>query len=193
MADKDILEQKVPFNEVRYRQQGGGNVLYMPAEYVFAAMNTAFGNSHWNYDSAPELLYETNVGKDGKDMWVVSYMCKATVETFKDSLQPCVKTDYGVGHGKSKDLGQAHESAIKEAVTDAVKRACRSFGPRVGLYLYFSEGRLEVLLAMVGACDTVEELRELRAADLINESKSPEDYAKFMTALSKRKKEIENA
>ena len=34
------------------------------------------------------------------------------------------------------DLGQAHESAIKEAETDAMKRALVTFGGRFGLSLY---------------------------------------------------------
>jgi len=34
----------------------------------------------------------------------------------------------GAGHGIDADLGHAHESAIKEAETDAMKRALMTFG-----------------------------------------------------------------
>jgi DNA repair and recombination protein RAD52 len=37
------------------------------------------------------------------------------------------------------DLGQAHESAIKEAETDAMKRALMTFGNPFGLALYDKE------------------------------------------------------
>ena len=42
----------------------------------------------------------------------------------------------GAGHGIDVDLGQAHESAIKEAETDAMKRALMTFGNQFGLALY---------------------------------------------------------
>ena len=42
----------------------------------------------------------------------------------------------GAGHGILKDLGEAHESALKEAETDAMKRALMTFGNPFGLALY---------------------------------------------------------
>jgi len=42
----------------------------------------------------------------------------------------------GAGHGIDVDLGQAHESALKEAETDAMKRALMTFGNPFGLALY---------------------------------------------------------
>ena len=46
------------------------------------------------------------------------------------------REDVGAGHGYDVDCGLAHESAIKEAVTDALKRALRTFGNPFGLALY---------------------------------------------------------
>jgi DNA repair and recombination protein RAD52 len=45
----------------------------------------------------------------------------------------------GAGHGIDVDVGQAHESAIKEAETDAMKRALMTFGNPFGLALYDKE------------------------------------------------------
>jgi len=42
----------------------------------------------------------------------------------------------GVGHGTGATLGEAHESALKEAETDATKRALTTFGNLFGLALY---------------------------------------------------------
>jgi hypothetical protein len=42
----------------------------------------------------------------------------------------------GVGHGSGATLGEAHESALKEAETDAMKRALATFGNLFGLALY---------------------------------------------------------
>ena len=45
----------------------------------------------------------------------------------------------GSGHGSSLTKGEAHESAIKEAETDAMKRALTTFGNPFGLALYDKE------------------------------------------------------
>lgn len=46
------------------------------------------------------------------------------------------REDVGFGTGIDKTLAQAHEGAAKEAVTDALKRAMRSFGNQFGNSLY---------------------------------------------------------
>jgi recombination DNA repair RAD52 pathway protein len=47
----------------------------------------------------------------------------------------------GSGHGIDVDCGLAHESAVKEAETDAMKRALMTFGNPFGLALYDKEQR----------------------------------------------------
>jgi hypothetical protein len=47
-----------------------------------------------------------------------------------------IREGTGAGHGIDVDLGLAHESAIKEAETDAMKRALVTFGNPFGLALY---------------------------------------------------------
>jgi hypothetical protein len=44
-----------------------------------------------------------------------------------------------VGQGSGATLGEAHESALKEAETDATKRALTTFGNLFGLALYDRE------------------------------------------------------
>jgi hypothetical protein len=52
------------------------------------------------------------------------------------SLGLLIREGTGAGHGIDTDLGLAHESAIKEAETDAMKRALVTFGNPFGLALY---------------------------------------------------------
>ena len=52
-----------------------------------------------------------------------------------------VREGCGSGHGLGLSLGEAHESAIKEAETDAMKRALMTFGNPFGLALYDREKR----------------------------------------------------
>ena len=47
-----------------------------------------------------------------------------------------IREGTGAGHGIDTDLGLAHESALKEAETDAMKRALVTFGNPFGLALY---------------------------------------------------------
>jgi hypothetical protein len=47
-----------------------------------------------------------------------------------------VRDGTGYGSGIDRDLGAAHESAVKEAETDAMKRALMTFGNPFGLALY---------------------------------------------------------
>ena len=51
-------------------------------------------------------------------------------------LQPLIREGSGAGHGIDTDLGLAHESALKEAETDAMKRALITLGNPCGLALY---------------------------------------------------------
>ena len=52
-----------------------------------------------------------------------------------------VREGSGAGHGIDVDLGLAHESALKEAETDAMKRALMTFGNPFGLALYDKQQR----------------------------------------------------
>ena len=52
-----------------------------------------------------------------------------------------IREGSGVSHGIDVDLGQAHESALKEAETDAMKRALMTFGNPFGLALYDKQQR----------------------------------------------------
>lgn len=52
-----------------------------------------------------------------------------------------IREGSGAGHGIDADLGQAHESALKEAETDAMKPALMTFGNPFGLALYVKQQR----------------------------------------------------
>ena len=79
-----------------------------------------------------------------------------------------VRGDVGHGQGFGKSLGDAHDSAAKEAVTDALKRALRSFGNPFGLALYdktkanvgveAGDNEIEAAIEGVNACDSLESL-----------------------------------
>jgi len=76
------------------------------------------------------------IGRDQKPGWGVTYTARVRVTVTAGGLVPLVREGSGAGHGIDVDLGQAHESALKEAETDAMKRALMTFGNPFGLALY---------------------------------------------------------
>jgi hypothetical protein len=68
--------------------------------------------------------------------WGVTYTARVRI-----SVGEVIREGSGAGHGIDVDLGQAHESALKEAETDAMKRALMTFGNPLGLALYDKQQR----------------------------------------------------
>lgn len=128
------LGKKLDPSHVKPAKQFGPKGDYIEGWHAMAEANRIFGYGEWDYaisDCKCVSERAKKIGKDGKDGFAVSYI--ATVQVFVGSVR---RQDVGAGHGYDLDCGLAHESAIKEAVTDALKRALRSFGNPFGLALY---------------------------------------------------------
>ncbi len=77
-----------------------------------------------------------------KPGWGVTYTARVRVTVRAPGQQePIIREGCGAGHGIDVDQGLAHESALKEAETDAMKRALMTFGNPFGLALYDKEQR----------------------------------------------------
>ena len=131
------LAAKLPASAVRSRNQAGRSVSYVEGWHVIAEANRIFGFDNWTRETIDIRCVaekEREIGKDKAAGWGVSYLCKVRVIVGGVAREGC-----GAGHGIDRDLGQAHESAIKEAETDAMKRAFMTFGNPFGLALYDKE------------------------------------------------------
>ncbi len=129
------LNANMPQEWVSQREGAGGRKLsYVQGWQVIDELNQILGPGEWGYDTEvlPVLVDEKYTDKYGKEKWRVTYNCKCTLRV--GGGYPI--GDYGTGHGIDADRGQAHESAIKEAATDALKRCAKSLGRRLGLALY---------------------------------------------------------
>jgi DNA repair and recombination protein RAD52 len=124
------LSAKLDASSVRGRSQGGRTVSYIEGWHAIAEANRIFGYGGWNRETV-ELRQLGNPYKNAKDNCVVNYACKVRV-----TVGDVVREGCGFGSGIDKDEGQAHESAIKEAETDAMKRCLMTFGNPFGLALY---------------------------------------------------------
>lgn len=133
----ELLSAPLDRAHVKSREQGRTNVSYIEGWHVIAEANRIFGFDGWTretvaIDCVSERPRKIGEGKTWeKDGFGVTYTAKVRVVA-----GGVVREGVGAGHGIDADPGQAHESAIKEAETDAMKRALMTFGNPFGLALY---------------------------------------------------------
>lgn len=136
----DHLTNTLDPNVIADRTQSGRTFSYVEAWHAIAEANRIFGFDAWDRETVETRLVqekERQIGKppNTKDGWGVSYVCRVRV-TVRAGGETVVREGTGSGHGIDVDVGQAHESAVKEAESDAMKRALMQFGNPFGLALY---------------------------------------------------------
>ncbi|MDN5048594.1 RAD52 family DNA repair protein [Aliarcobacter butzleri] len=129
------LNQELNSNRIKTREKGNINLSYLEGFDIIETANTIFGFGNWNYlvSSLTQVSQEQNHNQN----FVVCY--KAVVKLIvkdENHAKSIFRQDVGFGTGTSKTLADSHENAGKEAVTDALKRAMRSFGNQFGNSLY---------------------------------------------------------
>lgn len=130
------LDAPLKMANVKERSQGSFKLSYIEGWQALAEANRIFGHGEWCRETNEIKCVaerERTVGQ-GKG-WGVTYIAKVRV-IVQAGDDEVVREGCGTGHGIDRDLGQAHESAIKEAETDATKRALMTFGWPFGLALY---------------------------------------------------------
>lgn len=132
------LSAKLESTAVKSRKQGNSQVQYIEGWHAIAEANRIFGYGAWDRETVDMRCVserERKIGQQQKDGWGVTYTAKVRI-TIRSQSDLVSREGVGAGHGIDTDLGQAHESAIKEAETDAMKRALMTFGNPFGLALY---------------------------------------------------------
>lgn len=108
---------------------------YIEGWHAINELNRVFGFDGWSYtiDLRQDDLREGKTSK-GDPQWQAAYTCICTL-----TVAGVTRQDVGFGSGFAKGIGDAIEGATKEAATDALKRAARTFGNIFGLALYDKE------------------------------------------------------
>jgi len=136
--DKDIIKAlsgKLNPEHVKERSQSGRKLSYVEGWHAIAEANRIFGFDAWNRETVDIRLVQERERTVGQGTgWGVTYIARVRV-----TVGSIIREGVGSGHGIDRDLGLAHESAIKEAETDAMKRALMTFGNPFGLALYDKE------------------------------------------------------
>jgi len=129
---------------VSSREQGRSKVNYLQSWVVISEANRIFGFDGWQRQTlfsrciaqAERTIGARGAGREQKNGWGVTYIARVRITVCVGGQGLLIREGTGAGHGIDTDLGLAHESAIKEAETDAMKRALMTFGNPFGLALY---------------------------------------------------------
>ena len=135
--------------KVRQREQGRSSVSYLEGWQVIAEANRIFGFDGWQRETvalrcvnqSERTIGARGTSRDQRPGWGVTYTARVRITVGEATGSPLIREGCGAGHGIDTDLGQAHESALKEAETDAMKRALMTFGNPFGLALYDKQQR----------------------------------------------------
>lgn len=129
------LSQELENTRIKSRSKGDIELSYLEGFDVIETANRIFGYGNWSYNisTLEQVSQESNQNQN----IVICYKAIVVVKVFDaQHAQHISREDVGFGTGIAKTLSDAHESAAKEAVTDALKRAMRSFGNQFGNSLY---------------------------------------------------------
>jgi hypothetical protein len=145
-SPEQIAALSAPLDRARIssREQGRGRVNYLQGWVLIEEANRIFGHDGWQRQTlscqcvteAKRLIGSKNEGRPQKEGWGVTYIARVRITVHAGERGLLIREGTGAGHGIDVDLGLAHESAIKEAETDAMKRALVTFGNPFGLALY---------------------------------------------------------
>ena len=114
--------------------RGGKTFSYIEGHTVIDEANRVFGYGGWGYELSGDVALreiDSVDSKTGEIRRIRAYA--ATVRVTVLGAPP--RMDIGF-HAVVEDNADGHETAIKGAVTDGLKRALRSFGARFGNALY---------------------------------------------------------
>ena len=118
--------------EVSTRKGPGGTKLsYMGGDIITKTLNEAFGYDGWCLEVKNTTREEST--KDDQGRHHVAYIATVRITHKRSGV---FREDCGAGDAIDRCLANATGNALKGAVTDAMKRAARHFGEKLGNSLY---------------------------------------------------------
>ena len=135
-TDEQLVELQAPLDgsRVSSRSKSGITLSYIEGWHAIAEANRIFGHDGWTRHTlriSRECEPYQTPKKSGGQNFNACYCAIVRV-----SAGGVERDGTGYGSGIQGNLGDAIESAIKEAETDATKRALMTFGWPFGLALY---------------------------------------------------------
>ncbi|MGH7015089.1 MAG: Rad52/Rad22 family DNA repair protein [Stellaceae bacterium] len=125
------LAGKLHVRFVKARTERGLTLSYVEGWHVIDEANRVFGFDGWD----SETISAECVWQDARiSPKACSYAVRVRIEV-RAGKTVVAREGTGIGHGTGATLGEAHENALKEAETNATKRALVTFGNLFGLAL----------------------------------------------------------
>ena len=128
----ELLKQPIDKKNVETRdgnKDGTFQLAYVEGWHVLDEANRIFGFDGWSC----ETLETTCIRAEPRE---VTYIARVRV-----TVGDVIREGTGAGTSNQTNLSKNHENAIKEAETDARKRALMTFGNQFGLSLYDGKER----------------------------------------------------
>lgn len=136
-SDEIKIELAAPLDGafVESRNKGGRDLSYMEGWRIIEEANRIFGHDGWSRETLRldpgHAPYQKPKSSGSGSNWATAYVAIVRV-----TASGIVRDGTGFGSGIMGDLSDSIESAVKEAETDAMKRAMMTFGYPLGLALY---------------------------------------------------------
>ncbi len=132
------LSYDIDKSRIKTRSKGAISLSYLEGFDIIETANRIFGFGSWSYGITSLEHVSTELNQNQNH--VISYKAIVKVLVYDKTHSKYIsREDVGFGCGIAKTLSDAHENGAKEAVTDAIKRAMRSFGNQFGNSLYSKE------------------------------------------------------
>ena len=152
MLTKDQIDKlHGPVTPGRVAKHPSSGMSYLKTWDVIAQLGKIFGLDNWDDELSYGLIFEDNVtwSKNGQEKsgWDVAYHAKCVL-TLRDSNGEFVCSKSGAATGSAThqpSRADAHDLAIKDATSDALKRAATKLGNQFGLSLYDNGSTKSVL------------------------------------------------
>lgn len=179
------LEAGLDPSAISDRKQGGVKLSYLEGYYVIDQANRIFGYDGWDYYVSKlsiESEEETTIGAAKKPGHLIS--ATAVVEVYARAGDATVtRQDVGFGSASRTTKADCIEMAMKEAVTDGLKRALRSFGNQFGNCLYDKEQK--------GVADDSPQVEIKPKKKSSVKQKTPEEFMDMIDALESEEEFME--
>ena len=130
--EQQVKDLTAPLSKANVKKNPKG-FDYVEGWHAIAEANRIFGFDAWDRQTLE--MRQLGDPEQVNGNWRVAYHCRVRI-TVRAGETLITRDGSGYGSGIVKDIRDAHEGAIKEAETDAMKRALMTFGNPFGLALY---------------------------------------------------------
>ena len=126
------LRRGLSSRSIRTREANGRELSYIEGWYAISEANRIFGFDAWSRETVDSRCVLT---RENRGAFLAVYTAKVRITVQADGTT-IVREGHGSGEGRGTSPGEAHDTALKAAETDATKRALSTFGKPFGLELY---------------------------------------------------------